>query len=95
VWLALLLLVAVLGFAVARPRGLPEAVVVPAAGLVLLFGLAPPSDALARVVDLAPTLLFLAAVLVLAHLADVAGVFTWLGQVVALVCHGSPGGCWR
>jgi arsenical pump membrane protein len=39
---SLLLLVGVLGFAVVRPRGLPEAVgAVPAALLAILFGLVP------------------------------------------------------
>ena len=86
---ALPLLIGVLAFAVVRPRGLPEALVaVPAAGLVLLFHLADPAAAGRRVLELVPTLVFLAAVLVLAHLADGAGVFTWLGRVVARACRG-------
>jgi arsenical pump membrane protein len=40
--LAVLLLIATLGCAIVRPRGLPEAVVaVPAAGLLLLLGILP------------------------------------------------------
>ena len=86
---ALPLLFGVLAFAVVRPRGLPEALVaVPAAGLVLLLGLADPATAGRRVLELVPTLVFLAAVLVLAHLADEAGVFGWLGRVVARACRG-------
>jgi arsenical pump membrane protein len=91
VWSALPLLIAVLAFAVVRPRGLPEAVVaVPAACVVLLFGLVEPGSAGRRVLELVPTLVFLAAVLVLAHLADGAGVFTWVGRVVARACRGEP-----
>jgi arsenical pump membrane protein len=91
VWSALPLLIGVLAFAVVRPRGLPEAVVaVPAAGLVLLLGLVEPATAGQRVLELLPTLVFLAAVLVLAHLADEAGVFTWVGRVVARACRGEP-----
>ncbi|HVW40883.1 MAG TPA: SLC13 family permease [Amycolatopsis sp.] len=37
-----------------------------------------------------PTLGFLAAILVVAHLAGVYGVFTWLGARLAAACHGRP-----
>ena len=64
------LLVAVLAFAVVRPRGLPEAVAaVPAAVVVVAAGLVTPEAALAELRELGPTVGFLAAVLVLAHLA--------------------------
>jgi Na+/H+ antiporter NhaD/arsenite permease-like protein len=47
--ISLLLLLAVLGFAVVRPRGLPEAVgAVPAAVLTVVAGLVPWRDALQR-----------------------------------------------
>lgn len=62
-----LLLAAVLAFAMAQPLGLPEAIVaVPAAGLTVALGFVGPSDALAQVRALGPTVGFLAAVLVLA-----------------------------
>ncbi|WP_236795955.1 SLC13 family permease [Amycolatopsis sp. GM8] len=40
--------------------------------------------------EVLPTLGFLAAILVVAHLAGVYGVFTWLGARLAAACHGSP-----
>jgi arsenical pump membrane protein len=81
--LAVALLAAVLVVAVWRPHGVPEAVVaVPAAALVAVTGLLPGPDALAEVVRLGPTVGFLAAVLVLAHLADAEGVFTWAGSLL-------------
>lgn len=88
---AVLLLLAVLAFAVLRPRGLPEAVVaVPAAGLVLLLGWTSWDQAGETVLRLAPTLVFLAAILVIAHLADREGVFRWLGSVLASRSRGEP-----
>jgi arsenical pump membrane protein len=81
--LAVALLAALLVVAVWRPRGVPEAVAaLPAAALVVVTGLLSGPDALAEVVRLGPTVGFLAAVLVLAHLADAEGVFTWAGSLL-------------
>ncbi|MHC1560927.1 SLC13 family permease [Actinomycetospora sp. C-140] len=87
--LAVGLLAAVLVVAVTRPRGLPEAsAAVPAAVVVLAVGLLTPERAWQEVSELGPTVGFLAAVLVLAHLADAEGVFRWAGGVLARRSHG-------
>jgi arsenical pump membrane protein len=74
----------VLAFAVARPRGLPEAVAaVPAAGLVIAVGAVSPATAWAQVRELLPVVGFLAAVLVLAQLCDDEGLFEAAGNLLA------------
>jgi arsenical pump membrane protein len=88
---AVALLAAVLAFAMAQPRGLPEATVaVPAAAATVLLGLVSPAEALRKAGELAPTVGFLAAILVLAYLADVEGLFGWLGDQLAVASAGRP-----
>ncbi|WP_433061985.1 SLC13 family permease [Dactylosporangium sp. CS-033363] len=88
---AVVLLIAVLGFAVARPFGLPEAVAaVPAALLAVLFGLVSWGDAWGEVRELGPTVGFLAAVLLLSYLAELHGVFAYIGDLAAQHSQGRP-----
>ncbi|MGY6026692.1 SLC13 family permease [Streptomyces spinosirectus] len=90
--LSVVLLVAVLAWAVLRPKGLPEAVLaVPAAGLVIATGAISLGHARAEAASLGPVVGFLAAVLVLAHFCDVEGLFQACGAWMARRAQGSPG----
>ena len=87
---AVLLLVASLLFAVLRPRGLPEILVVgPAAIVLVLLGVVPPSAAGHALREIGPTVGFLAAILLFGHLCAEAGVFAYLGALAGRASRGS------
>ncbi len=89
--LALGALALVLAFAMFRPRGWPEAVAaVPAAALLIAFGVVSVGDSRAEVEELLPVVGFLAAVLVLAKLCDDEGLFHAAGVAMARGSAGKP-----
>jgi arsenical pump membrane protein len=86
------LLVVVLGAAVVRPWGWPEAAVaVPAAVLVIATGAISPHRALTQATRLGPVIGFLAAVLVLAELCQDEGLFRAIGAWLARDRGRGPG----
>ncbi len=89
--IAVVLMVAALGFAVWRPHGLPEATVaIPAAVLAVAIGAVTLDRAFDEMRELASTVIILAALLVLSHACDVLGVFRWLSQVIGSAGVGGP-----
>jgi arsenical pump membrane protein len=88
--LALLSLAAVLGFAVARPRGWPEAfAAVPAVVLLIAVGAISMHDAATEAARLLRVVAFLGAILVLAKMCDDEGLFEAAGAAMARAGGGS------
>jgi arsenical pump membrane protein len=84
-------LVAILLAATAAPHRVPPvAVALPGAALLVLVGAVGWPEAAGTVRDIAPTVGFLVVVLLLAHLADREGLFTWAAAVTARRSGRSP-----
>ncbi|RPA60011.1 arsenic transporter [Gordonia oryzae] len=87
---AVLALVAVIGIAVSAQRLSPAIIAVPAAVLLPLLGVVSWSQVRDELEFIAPTIGFLAAMLVVAEVCARTGVFAWVGQLLADWSRGSP-----
>jgi arsenical pump membrane protein len=88
--LSLLSLAAILAFAVARPRGWPEAIAaVPAVVLLIAVGAISLHEASGEAAQLSGVVAFLGAVLVLAKMCDDEGLFEAAGAAMARASSGS------
>ncbi len=89
--IAIIALIAAIGAATLGPARLPEAAVAaPMAGLLIAIGVVRPHAAADEIGSLGPTVGFLAAILVLAHLCDAEGVFAAAGRLMARRSRGEP-----
>ena len=87
--LTVVCLIAVIGVAVSVRRVPPAAVAVPGALILLLLGVVSWSEARAELSFIGPTIGFLAAMLVVAEICALTGVFSWMGALMARASRGS------
>lgn len=87
---AIAILVVVISVTIGLRRVPPAVVAVPAAVLLIALGLTDWSAALDEVRFMAPTIGFLAAMLVIADVCARTGVFDWVGSVLGRWSRGSP-----
>jgi arsenical pump membrane protein len=80
---AIVLVAILVAATAAHDRVPPVAVALPGAAYLVLVGAIGAPEAEGAVRDIAPTVAFLVVVLLLAHLADREGLFTWAGAVTA------------
>jgi arsenical pump membrane protein len=80
---AAVLLATLVAAAMSHHRLPPGAVALSGAALLVVSGAVDAAEATAAVRDIAPTVVFLIVVLLLAHLADREGLFTWAAAVTA------------
>ncbi|MYR06939.1 arsenic transporter [Gordonia sp. SID5947] len=88
--LSTILLIAVIAFTMTARRLSPAVVAVPAAVLVLTLGSARWPDARDELAFMAPTIGFLAAMLVVADVCARTGVFAWVGSLMSRWSRDSP-----
>jgi len=88
---AIVILVALLALVIRPPRPWPElAWGAPAAALVVVIGLETPGEAWDAVHELLPTLVFLAAILVVGEVAEAAGLFDVAGEPLQAAARRGP-----
>src|SRR3954465_359790 len=87
---AVVLIAVLVAAAVGSPRVPPAAVAAPGAAYLAAVGAIGWPDAEAAVREIAPTVAFLVVILLLAHLADTEGLFSWAAQVTARQAGRSP-----